>query len=205
MEYKDINDYETIYMIRDNNEEATYQMYEKYKPIIKKTALLFLKKYNNIGLEYDDLYQEGMYGLSEAIQNFNNNEHVLFYTFALICIKREMQRLIIKSIRNKNSILNYSVPFDISFCEDGLSLEDVICDQDQCVDKIVEESVSRKEILDLKYNLKDIYSWVFELKINGFSNNDISVLLDIRYKDVDNYLRSIKKSLKKYSNKYIAY
>ena len=200
MNYKDINDYETIYMIRENNDEAINNMYEKYKPLIKRLSLSFFMKYKHIGIDYDDLYQEGMYGLSEAIANYNINESNLFYTFAVICIKREMQRLIIKSNRYKNNVLNYAMSLDTIISDEGLILEDVIYDEDQIVDKYVFDIYEKKNILDLKYLLKDVYSWVFELKINGFSNTDISVLLDITYKDVDNYLRSIKKNLKKYSN-----
>lgn len=205
MNYKDINDYETIYMIRENDEQAVYNMYEKYKPLIRKLSLTFFMKYNNVGIEYDDLYQEGMYGLSEAISNYNINESNLFYTFAVVCIKREMQRLIIKAVRYKNSVLNYAMSFDTVISNDGLTLSDVIYDEKQFVDCITIDTNKKKEMLDLKYHLKDVYSCVYELKINGFSNNDIAILLDIRYKDVDNYLRSIKKTLKKYINNCIYY
>ena len=49
----------------------------------------------------------------------------------------------------------------------------------------------------LKYELDDVYSHIFELRLNGFSNKDIAVLLDLSYKDVDNYLRCMKKKLQK--------
>ena len=36
MEYKNVNDYEVIYMIRENDEDAENLMYEKYRPLLYK-------------------------------------------------------------------------------------------------------------------------------------------------------------------------
>lgn len=203
MEYKNVNDYEVLYMIRESNEAANEYMYSKYKPLINKLATNISKKYRGIGIEYDDLFQEGMYGLSEAINNFNVRENNLFFTFAILCIKREMERLLIKSIRHKNNVLNFAISFDTVISEEGLTVGDIIYDGKDLVDNKTIEREQKKFILDLKYELKDIYSPVYELKLNGFSNNDIAILLDLKYKDVDNYLRSIKKTLKKVINKCI--
>ena len=78
MEYKDLNDSEVLYLIRENEEEAYNYVYKKYEPLINKFAINIMKKYKTLGIEYDDLFQEGMYGLSLAIKNFDSKNDVLY-------------------------------------------------------------------------------------------------------------------------------
>lgn len=202
MSYKDVNDYEILYMIGENNEDAYNLMHEKYKPIITKLASFLYKKYNYCGIERDDLILEGMFGLNEALKKFDIKDNVLFYSFALICIKREMIRCVTTSIRQKHVILNeaISIDYNMSSSDDEFTIKDLVYNEDDFTDKLYFNYELEKKILDLKYILNDMHSLVYELKYNGFSNGDICLLLDIKYKDVDNYLRSIKKTLKKYIN-----
>jgi len=199
MKYRETNDFEVLYLISESSEEAYGYIYNKYHPLIKKLALSLAKKYCSFGVEFDDLYQEGMYGLSEAIRQYNNRESSMFFTLAFLCIKREMERLIIKTCRYKNSILNFAVSLDNELGE-GFSLQDTLALDKDMIDYCLDEIEISKYVVDLKYELKNHYAPVYELKINGFSNKDISLLLDISYKDVDNYLRSIKNTLRKIVN-----
>lgn len=203
MKYSATNDYEVLYLISENNEDAYSYIYEKYKPFIKKNAYSLYRKYKNTGIEYDDLIQEGMYGLSEAIKKYDINEGNMFYTLAVLCIKREMERLIIKSIRNKQNILNFAYSLEEEIAETGLILQDIIYDDTKNTDYCFFLLENTKTLLELKYDLKDKYAPVYELKINGFTNKEIAELLELKYKDVDNYLRSIKNTLRKKLISYV--
>ena len=87
--YKNINDYEQLYLIRENDEEAKEIIFRKYKPIIISIAN---KYYDNLKdkCELQDLIQEGYIGLSRAIDSYSENCNALFYTFACICISRQI-------------------------------------------------------------------------------------------------------------------
>jgi len=198
MEYQNFNDYEILYLISENNELAYECMYSKCNPYIKKRAFLLYKKYKNVGIEYDDLIQEGMFGLSEALKKYNVNEGNLFFTLATLCIKREMERVIIKAIRNKNNILNYAYSLDDEIASNGLLLKDTLYKDEERSDNFFDFIENNKYVMDLKYELKEKYAPTYELKLNGFSNQEICELLGIKYKDVDNNLRSIKLTLKKF-------
>ena len=197
MNYKQVNDYEMLYMINDNDENAYELLFDKYKPIIINLANTFCKQFYNLGLDYEDLYQEGMLGLSYAIKNFDYNSDNTFYTFAILCIKRTMQKIIVSSLRNKNLFLNTSFSLDENLRGEDYCLSDFVFSESDYVDYIFEQLLLQKDILYCKYYLKDKQMPVFELKINGFTNKEISVLLDISYKEVDNCLYNIKKTLKK--------
>ncbi|MGN1000608.1 MAG: sigma-70 family RNA polymerase sigma factor [Bacilli bacterium] len=197
MKYQETNDYELLYLISENNEVAYNFIYEKYKPLIEKMATKLSRKYKYVGLEYEDLVQEGMYGLSEAIRQYNFKENNLFFTLAYLCIKREMQRLAIKTLRYKNMVLNIAYSLESEISNEGPLIEELLFSDKDLISSNLEQEERTLYILNLKYELKDIYMPVYELKINGFSNQSIAELLDLRYKDVDNYLRSIKNCLRK--------
>lgn len=198
MKYQNLDDNEILYLISERDEEAYNYMYCKYKPLIAKFATLILKNFKYLNLEYDDLIQEGMYGLSLAIKRFDNTSDNIFFTLCYICIKREMYKLVTKATANKRIFLNSCISLDsIKNIETGILVEDVSYNEVDNIEYIIDEIEQGKFFLDLKYLLKPKYSMVYELKINGFSNKDIASLLEIRYKDVDNYLRSIKNTIKK--------
>ena len=198
MEYRNLNDNEMLYLISENNEEAYNFMYKKYEPLINKVATDILKKYRCLRLEYDNLFQEGMYALSLAIKNFDYRDNILFFTLVFLCIKREMYKMVVRARANKNSIINFSLSLDdVVNDKTGILVKDLIYNDCDIVEYRYEEVERKKYILDLKYLLKPAYSEVYELKLNGFSNQNIAELLNLRYKDVDNYLRSIKNTLKK--------
>lgn len=196
MRYKGVNDYELLYLVGENNEEVYNSIYAKYKPLIHRMAKTLCENYKSALVEYDDLFQEGMYGLNNAIKNFNGKSGSLFYTLAKLCISREMNGYITKMLRGKNIILSSAVSFDAPITN-GFVVEDTLYSHDDSVEFKFESIEMEKYILDLKYELKDEYMPVYELKLNGFSNAAIANLLDLRYKDVDNYLRSIKKTLRR--------
>ncbi|MDD6879625.1 MAG: sigma-70 family RNA polymerase sigma factor [bacterium] len=197
MEYKSINDFEVLYMISENDENAYELMYKKYSPLVSKFAKEYAKKFNNIGIEYDDIFQQGMYGLSIAIKKYNSNEKTLFYTFALTCVKREMINLLRKSITNNNNLLNRAISIDEPIYDNGLILEEVCEDNRNRIENVINSIEYTRRINELKYYVKDINMPIVELKLNGFSNKEIAILLDIKYKQVDNGIRSIKNSLSK--------
>lgn len=66
MLYGGYNDYELLYLARENSEEAIDIIFDKYNNFIIKKAYGF----KNI-LNFDDLCQEGKMVLSKAIQNFD--------------------------------------------------------------------------------------------------------------------------------------
>ena len=200
MDNKQSNDYETLYLIADNNEMAYSMIFSKYRPIISHFACELRKKFYNIGVEYDDLYQEGMFGLNEAIKKYKFNNENTFYTFALLCIKREMQRLILHSTRKKNAVLNSAKSFDELLFNEGVSLEEVVYDEKNLIDYCLNELNFYEKFMLIKYNLNIRYMPIFELKVNGFSNKEIATLLDIPYKKVDNALYNIKKNIKNILN-----
>ena len=69
MEYIE-NDNEIIFMIGEPNDDATEYLINKYKPLIKYYAEKYIKIATKVGVDIDDLYQEGLIGVIEAIKRY---------------------------------------------------------------------------------------------------------------------------------------
>ena len=197
MDYKDINDYELIYEVRESNEMAYNTLYEKYKTLISKIAYDYYLINRNKRVEYEDLIQEGYYALSVAVREYDEKS-TLFYTYVTLCIKREMERYIKGCGRNKNMILTEAISLNEPVDKNGdIILEDVIAARDNVESYVLSEDIYNKIWL-FRHELSNEESMVFELKANKFSNNEICILLDMPYKKLDNYLRKIRIELTKY-------
>ncbi|MCM8767760.1 MAG: sigma-70 family RNA polymerase sigma factor [Candidatus Omnitrophica bacterium] len=90
---------------------------ENYFPLVKK----IVKKYENTGVEKEDLFQEGCIGLIKAKNNYKEGMNVNFSTYATYWIKKYIIQSIEKSKKQKiflkkESFLNiyYNFPSQIS-------------------------------------------------------------------------------------------
>ena len=85
MKYENVNDYEVIYMIRENDEDAEKLMYEKYSPLLYKYVNKFYSLVSN-RISYEDLVQETRIALNNSIKTLKEDSDLLFYTYLIVCI-----------------------------------------------------------------------------------------------------------------------
>lgn len=197
-EYLDCNDYELLYLISDNNEESNEIIFSKYKPVIEFYAKKYLPCVINKGIDYNDLYQEGLIGLDSALENFKEQKNIKFSTFAFTCIERKILSAVKIASRKKHSVLNDSLSIDESINAGDITYGDVISSDDINVEEklIIKE---RQEELDKRLNL-DLTSFereVYKLRISGFSYDEISKKLNKTKKSIESSLARIKVKIKK--------
>ncbi len=191
MKYKNYNDYELISMVRENDGVSYYNLFSKYQPIIKNIASEFYEKFSSYGSDYDDFLQECYIAFQDALNSYDYNKGVLFYTFVNLCIKRHMisytRKISHLKINNENNYVlidNYEIVDEKAYI-DNINNFNLICD-------VVKECM---------FSLDLTISAPFELKMNNFSFNEISILLDIpvssaRYK-IDRMRKIIIRKLKR--------
>lgn len=197
--YKEDNDYELLYLIAEKDEIAYNKIYNKYNTVVKNMAKKLYNKTRYIGCSIEDIYEAGLYGLNLAINNFHEGEGILFYTCAVSFIHKEMISFIRENNRNKHNILSECISLNKEIDEDGKSIESFVGIGDNHFFEYFDMDIL-KTIIDFKHNLPFLYSLVYELRINNFNNKEISILLDIKYKTLDNIMRYIKDKLKKELN-----
>ncbi|WP_031557147.1 sigma-70 family RNA polymerase sigma factor [Lachnospira multipara] len=181
----------------NNNQAAASVLYERYKDAVTyKANTLFLA-----GGDVEDLIQEGMIGLVNAVRDFDPDKNIKFTTFANICIERQILNAITASNRQKNKPLNTYVSLDspINGDEDE---ETTIGDNLKADDFYNPEYAyfSKEEVESLRTDalnkLSDLEVEVFNLNIAGNDYKQIAKILGKSPKSIDNALTRIKRKIK---------
>ena len=198
--YKDLNDYEVMYLVEENDEDAKELLFDKYKPIVFKIASQYKDEAKKYGLEIEDLIQEGYLGLYSAIQTYDSNNDVLFYTYAIISIRSKILNSLTVKSAGKHKSLNQGISLSSQVSVgDDVFLIDVLEDKNAILPHLmVEENEIELMVHDFLLSLEFSHSLIFELKLNGFKNKDIVELLDLPLKYVSNTLFQIRKKMREY-------
>ena len=84
-----LTDEELLERINNGDENAENELLENYKDLVVKIARGFFL----VGGDLEDLVQEGMLGLFKAIKAYSPHKDTSFKTFAILCIKHQIQIL----------------------------------------------------------------------------------------------------------------
>ena len=104
MEYKDINDYELLYLISDIQDDEVVYLLSKYEPFIQKKCNKWKMVLDKLGIEIEDLQQEIRIVFLEAIKNFKEEKNTVFYTYVSRIIDAKIKSLVRRMNSNKNII-----------------------------------------------------------------------------------------------------
>ena len=194
-----LSDDEIISMIHGGDSYAMDFMLTKYKSLVKnKAKALFL-----IGGDKEDLIQEGMIGLYKAIRDYVTDKDSTFYSFADLCISRQIYTAIKASNRKKNIPLNtyvslyapaYSENADQDEKEtlaDVMSQNKISNPEELVIDK---ESTSMLEY-ELVRHLSQFEKTVLDLYLHDYSYLQIADKLKKEPKSIDNALQRIRLKL----------
>lgn len=199
-DYSGKSDEELITVLRDGDNNITDYLMEKYKDLVKTKA----KSMYILGADNDDLIQEGMIGLFKAIRDYDPGRDASFFTFAKLCISRQMYTAIEASNRMKNMPLNTYVSLTASNLfsddeEDKKVLEEVLEATKELGPE--EQLIDNENVIGLMNKihpaLSDFEKSVLELKITGMNYVEIAQVLGKDAKSTDNALGRIKTKVKK--------
>ncbi|MBO5469751.1 MAG: sigma-70 family RNA polymerase sigma factor [Lachnospiraceae bacterium] len=195
IQFNNLTDEDVIRLARNGNQDATEYMLKKYSPLVKKSIrTLYL-----IGADTEDLSQEGMIGLFKAVQNYKDENQASFYTFAKVCIDRQIYSAIKASNRKKHSPLNTYISFYSRGNEEEMQLiENLEASRNSNPEHVVldQENASRIENL-LQSRLSKMEKEVLPLYLEGLSYSEIAERLGKQAKSIDNTVQRIRDKVKK--------
>ncbi len=198
--YGQCSDEELILRLRDGEENITDYIMDKYKNLVKSKA----KSMYILGADSDDLIQEGMIGLFKAVRDYDSGRDASFFTFADLCISRQMYTAVQASGRQHHAPLNSYIALYghvASGSEQGeeaqllnllsskaeLSPEEMMIDKENV--KSLEQTIERE--------LSTFEKQVLDLYLTGMSYVQIAKVLGRDGKSADNALQRIKGKLKR--------
>lgn len=199
-QYED--DFELLYMISDSNEQASETIFKKYEAVIEYYAKRYSPFVEGKGIDYNDLYQEGLIGLDSAIKGYKDQKDIKFSTFAFICIKRKIITAVKQANRKKHSILNESYSIDYHNDDDDKNgFGNVVYNNDGGIeDLLVSKENTETFNKRLSEELTPFEKQVYELRLYGFNYDEISKNLGKTTKSIESALFRIRIKLKNILN-----
>lgn len=195
--YSDKTDNEIICLIRSGDNSASDYLLSKYSDLVKKeTRYIYI-----MGGDNEDAIQEGMIGLFNAIRDYDTEKNDNFYSFAKLCIERQLYNAVTASNRKKHGPLNYYLSYyntdSKQNVDDNTSIidtleaskennpEEVVIDRERLsyINRKIEECLSALEKKVLSYY------------IDGMSYQDIAKKLSKPPKSIDNAIQRIRNKL----------
>ncbi|MCI5816879.1 sigma-70 family RNA polymerase sigma factor [Ruminococcus sp.] len=162
--------------------DSTTELISRYMKLIWVKA----NSMANAAVDAEDLAQEGMLGLMNAVAHFDPNREIRFSTFADVCITNKMKSALIRSRHTALPV------------EDAESAAQV---QNEVEDDDPEQILLRKERLQELYREMDhILSRreleIFKLFLSGLRYEQMAERLHITEKSVDNAMQRVRRKLK---------
>ena len=197
--YDRMTDEQLLCDYKNGNQEIMDYLMVKYKSMVRKKArAMYL-----LGGENEDLIQEGMIGLINAVRDFDVTQKTSYSSFAELCVSRQMYSAIEASNRKKHLPLNSYVSLyeDSEQVGEGRSLP--------LIDTIESSKENDPEVLyfgkeyteafaeQLKELLSPLENHVLYLHLMGTDYRTIAELLGKSPKSVDNALQRIKTKAQK--------
>ena len=111
----ELTDEELVRRSAEGDKSAEELLIRRYTGLVYRRA----KPYFLPGADQEDLLQEGMIGLCEAIRSFDPEKYALFSTFAAVCIMRQILSAVKSYTRQKHLPLNHSLSLSAPVDGDG--------------------------------------------------------------------------------------
>ena len=138
-----------------------------------RLVVFLAKKYENTGVDLEDLVSIGTIGLIKGIQTFQSGKNIKLATYASRCIDNE----ILMHLR-KNKKVKTEVSIDASLSLDGegneLHLEDVLGTDPDLVSKEIEKENDKKIMLEEVMKLKPRDRDIIVLRYGLLGNDELT-------------------------------
>lgn len=197
---KKLTDGELISLIRNNNDQATELLLKKYKNMVAgKARRLFLQ-----GGDQEDLIQEGMIGLYQAINNFDPEQNVPFKSYASSVVDSRLYDAVRTAARKKHQPLNQSLSLDYSYDDltedEPISLIEMLSDRSALTPENLLLNKEMRISLEnfLNNHLSKYEDQVAVLYLRGKTYKEIADELNVTTKSVDGALQRVRKKFTEY-------
>ena len=184
-----------------NKKEEKVEKQQQIEEIIKEysdNVRAIAKKYYISDGSEDDLYQEGLIGLTQGYNAYDVSRGEVgspaFKSFVLMCAKRQ----IIDAVKRSKGKRNLPMEKFVSLSSDDFVETSGFADyiEESFEDKVINR-LSEEEQTKVILNLSTFEQQVLELYLDDLKQSEIAEQLDKSVKSIDNTLQRIKNKLKR--------
>ncbi|MFW5855673.1 MAG: sigma-70 family RNA polymerase sigma factor [Bacillota bacterium] len=186
---------------RGNKTAIEYLINQNMDIVYAKAKYFFIK-----GLDKEDVIQEGMVGLYKAIRDYRRERRASFRGFSQLCVHRQLVSAIKKANRQKHIPLNNSTSINKTLDYDdskGRSFTEILPDKDENLEEqFIYREILKRIFEDIKQELTELERQVFMQYLDSKSYQEISEILNVNIKTVDNALQRARKKIEDIRNNY---
>lgn len=198
--YKSLTDEAVVEMIHNGDDLALEYIIEKYRGLVRiKTRSYFM-----IGADREDIIQEGMIGLYKAVRDFKAEKQANFFSFAELCISRQIITAIKTANRQKHLPLNSYMSLNRSVYDENdeyTYMEFLPCDTGNNPEtRVIDTEEKNRMEKRIAVALSPLERRVLSLYLRGKSYSDIAEKVNKDEKSIDNALQRVKKKVEKIIN-----
>lgn len=172
-----------------------------------RLVVYIARKFENTGINIEDLISIGTIGLIKAVNTFNPEKKIKLATYASRCIENE----ILMYLRRNNKIrseVSFDEPLNIDWDGNELLLSDVLGTEEDIITKDLDASIDRNLLLKSLEQLNDREKQIMELRFGLMggeekTQKDVADMLGISQSYISRLEKRIIKRLRKEFNKMV--
>ena len=117
-----VTDSELIMLVREKNEEALEILINRYTPYIRNITNQYSSSLRYLGITRDEIYNEGLNAILLAIDNYDDYKSHLFSTYVKSVVNSNIKRILSRSNKGNNNILNNAIILNHKYIDEGIFL-----------------------------------------------------------------------------------
>lgn len=152
-----------------DNEDAKTILIERNLRLVVYIA----KKFENAGVNVEDLISIGAIGLIKAVNTFNLDKNIKLATYASRCIENEILMYLRRSSRTKSEV-SFDEPLNIDWDGNELLLSDILGTENDIVYNHIEEEVNRNLLVYALKKLSNREKQIMEMRFGLISGREMT-------------------------------
>ncbi|WP_459499775.1 RNA polymerase sporulation sigma factor SigE [Bacillus sp. C1] len=172
-----------------------------------RLVVYIARKFENTGINIEDLISIGTIGLIKAVNTFNPEKKIKLATYASRCIENEILMHLRRNNKNRSEV-SFDEPLNIDWDGNELLLSDVLGTDDDIITKDLEATVDRHLLMKALHQLNDREKQIMELRFGlaggeEKTQKDVADMLGISQSYISRLEKRIIKRLRKEFNKMV--
>lgn len=198
--YKEAKPEDLALLAKEGNKKAEEEIIKRYQPLVHKIA----NKYFIQGGDHDDLVQDGMIAVWEAIQGYDPDRVNNFTSFLSTAINNRMKICIRDDNTEKTSMLNGATSMDATATggdgsdDEGRTLGETLPSKGPSIEEDMLGKEGAKRITDFIRNLPEKERLAISGVVEGKKIPEIAEELGVSYKTVENAVMRARNKIRDY-------
>ncbi|WP_278682025.1 RNA polymerase sporulation sigma factor SigE [Paraclostridium bifermentans] len=166
------------------------------------------RKFENTGIDIEDLISIGTIGLIKAVNTFKLNKNIKLATYASRCIENEILMYLRKNNKKKTEV-SFDEPLNVDLDGNELLLSDILGTENDEIYKLIEEEIDKDLLIMALDRLSDREKQIMELRFGLASKGDertqkeVATMLGISQSYISRLEKKIISRLKKEMKKFV--